>query len=169
VKRLSTLPFFRLASALTLSLWLLFSSVPSATAATWTVHAQPTRLVNGGPVLFQVKSPAPLESLSGTWLGHNLSFSFDPASKTWFALAGTSLETVPGTYPIQLNGETTHGKMPVGKISFTRTFAVARGKYPKTEGKLSVAGKFIEPSPEQQKQIEESVQVKKDYLNRITP
>jgi murein DD-endopeptidase MepM/ murein hydrolase activator NlpD len=133
------------------------------------VRAQPTRLVNGGPVLFQVKPAARLESLGGTWLGHELSFSFDPASKTWFALAGVSLETAPGTYPIELTGLTTPGKMPGGKISFTRTFTVARGKYPKTEVKLNVESKFTEPSPEQQKQIEEGVEVKKDYLSRVTP
>jgi len=119
--------------------------------------------------LFQVKPPARLESLSGTWLGHDLSFSFDPASKTWFALAGVSLETVPGAYAIELTGGTVAGKMPGGKISFTRKFAVARGKYPKIEVKLSVESKFTEPSPEQQKQIEEGVQVKKDYLSRVTP
>jgi murein DD-endopeptidase MepM/ murein hydrolase activator NlpD len=167
VNRPSIIRFFRF--ALVLPLWLSFGSVSPASAAIWTVRAQPTPLVNGGPVLFQVKPPARLESLRGTWLGHDLSFSFDPASKTWFALAGVSLETVPGTYTIELTGETTPGKTPGGKISFTRTFAVARGQYPKTEGKLSVAGKFTEPSPEQQKQIEEGVQVKKEYLGRVTP
>jgi murein DD-endopeptidase MepM/ murein hydrolase activator NlpD len=48
-------------------------------------------------------------------------------------------------------------------------FTIARGKYPKIQVKLSVEGKFTEPSPEQQKQIEEGQQVKKDYLNRVTP
>jgi murein DD-endopeptidase MepM/ murein hydrolase activator NlpD len=32
-----------------------------------------------------------------------------------------------------------------------------------------VEGKFTEPSPEQQKEIAEGVQVKKDYLSRVTP
>ena len=50
------------------------------------------------PVLFQIKPPQRLQSLSGTWLGHEVSFSFDAKSKTWFALAGVSLETAPGTY-----------------------------------------------------------------------
>jgi murein DD-endopeptidase MepM/ murein hydrolase activator NlpD len=168
VNRQSTLLFPRITLALAL-LWMLFNSVPPASAATWTVRAQPTRLVNGGPVLFQVKPPARLESLGGTWLGHELSFSFDPTSKTWFALAGVSLETAPGTYPIELTGQTMPGKMPGTRISFTRTFAVARGKYPRTEVKLNVESKFTEPSPEQQKQIEEGVEVKKDYLNRVTP
>jgi murein DD-endopeptidase MepM/ murein hydrolase activator NlpD len=135
----------------------------------WTIHTQPTRLVNGGPVLFQVQPPARLESLNGTWLGHEVSFSFDAASKTWFALAGVSLETAPGTYSLELTGETEAGKALSKKISFSREFAVTRGKYPKIQVKLSVESKFTEPNPEQQKQIEESQQVKKDYLNRVTP
>jgi len=146
-----------------------FISGPLASAANWTVRAQPTRLVNGAPVLFQIKPPQRLGSLNGTWLGHEVSFSFDAKSKMWFALAGVSLETAPGTYPLELTGETQAGKAPSTKISFSRKFTVAPGKYPKIEVKLSVESKFTEPSPEQQKQIEEGQQIKKDYLNRVTP
>jgi murein DD-endopeptidase MepM/ murein hydrolase activator NlpD len=152
-----------------LLLFLIVSGSARASAANWTVHAQPTRLVNGGPVLFEVKPPAKLESLSGSWLGHQVSFSFNATSKTWYALAGVSLETAPGTYAIELSGETKAGKTPGQKISFTRKFTVAAGKYPKIQAKLSVESKFTEPSPEQQKQIEEGQQIKKDYLNRVTP
>ncbi|HZZ17461.1 MAG TPA: M23 family metallopeptidase [Candidatus Sulfotelmatobacter sp.] len=144
-------------------------SIPTASAANWTVHAQPARLVNGGPVLFQVKAPARLESLRGTWLGHDVTFSFDASTKTWFALAGISLETAPGNYLLELSGETMSGKAAGKTITFTRKFTVTRGKYPKISVKLSVQGKFTEPSPEQQKQIQEAQQVKKDYLNRVTP
>jgi murein DD-endopeptidase MepM/ murein hydrolase activator NlpD len=149
--------------------WSLCVSVPSASAANWTVRAQPQRLVNGGPVLFQVKAPARLQSLRGTWLGHDVAFSLDAKSQTWYALAGISLETVPGTYSLELTGETEAGKAPSKKIPFSCKFAVARGKYPKIQAKLSVESKFTEPTPEQQKQIEESQQIKKDYLNRVTP
>jgi murein DD-endopeptidase MepM/ murein hydrolase activator NlpD len=147
----------------------LLSSAPPASAATWTVHAQPARLVNGGPVLFEVKPPAQLESLSGTWLAHEVSFTFDTRNKTWVALAGVSLETAPGAYAIELTGETKAGKTPSQKVSFARKFTVAAGKYPKIQAKLSVESKFTEPSPEQQKQIEEGQQIKKDYLNRVSP
>jgi murein DD-endopeptidase MepM/ murein hydrolase activator NlpD len=146
-----------------------FNTDPAAFAANWSVHAQPTRLVNGGPVLFQVKTPARLESLRGTWLGHDVSFSFDAKSKTWYALAGVSLETAPGTYALELTGETVAAGTSHEKISFTRKLAVASGKYPRLPGKLSVESKFTEPSPEQQKEIEEGQQIKKDYLNRVTP
>jgi murein DD-endopeptidase MepM/ murein hydrolase activator NlpD len=162
-RRLATLPFL-----LILLFWT-SCVVPPAFAAKWSVHAQPAKLVNGGPALFQVKPPVRLQSLTGTWLGHDVSFSFDATSRTWYALAGVSLETAPGTYPLELSGETTSGKIPVQKISFTRKFVVARGKYPKISVKLSVEGKFTEPTPEQQKQIQEAQQVKKEYLNRVTP
>lgn len=166
-RRLTNLPCFRI--ALLFPILSVLCSVPPAAAANWTVRAQPTRLVNGGPVLFQVKPPDSLESLSGTWLGHQVSFSFDAASKTWFALAGVSLETAPGSYMLELTGETRAGKVSGTKISFSRKFAVGRAKYPKIAVKLSVEGKFTEPTPEQEKQIEEGQQVKKDYLNRVTP
>jgi murein DD-endopeptidase MepM/ murein hydrolase activator NlpD len=147
----------------------LFISLLPASASTWTVQAQPARLVNGGPVLFQVKPPARLNSLKGTWLGHDVSFSFDAKSKTWYALAGVSFETAPGTYTIELGGDLEAGPGSGQKISFSRSFTVASGKYPKIKAKLGVEGKFTEPTPEQQKQIEEGQQIKKDYLNRVTP
>lgn len=148
---------------------LFFSAALSASAATWTVRAQPTRLVNGGPVLFQVKPPQRLESLHGTWLGHDVTFSFDATSKTWFALAGVSLETTPGSYPLEITGTAIAGKAPSTRVTFSRKFTVARAKYPRIEVKLSVEGKFTEPTPEQQKQIADAQEVKKDYLNRVTP
>jgi murein DD-endopeptidase MepM/ murein hydrolase activator NlpD len=150
-------------------LWIVCSAASPVCAASWTLHAQPTPLVNGGPVLFQVKPPQKLDSLKGTWLGHEITFSFDPSSKTWFALAGVSLETTPGNYALELSGETKAGKVPEKNISFSRKFVVARAQYPKIEVKLSVEGKFTEPTPEQQKQIQEAQEVKKDYLNRVTP
>lgn len=144
------------------------SSVHAA-AANWTVRSQPAKMVNGAPALFQVKPPQSLESLTANWLGHEVTFSFDKVGKTWFALAGVSIETAPGTYPLELTGQTPAGKTHSQKISFTHNFTVTRGKYPKIQEKLSVEGKFTEPSPEQLKRIEESQQIKKDYLSRVTP
>ncbi len=154
---------------LLLFLWLFFLTTIPASATNWSVHAQPTRLVTGAPVLFQVRSPAHLQSLTASWLGHEIPFSFDAKSKTWYALAGVSLETEPGHYSLELSGEIppTHGEAK--KLSFSKQFTIARGKYPRIAVKLSVEGKFTEPSPEQQKEIAEGVQVKKNYLNRVTP
>jgi murein DD-endopeptidase MepM/ murein hydrolase activator NlpD len=158
-----------LAQAAFLLAFSFFAAVPPLTAASWKLEAQPPRLINGAPVLFQIRPPQKLESLHATWLGHDIAFSFDATHKTWFALAGVSLETAPGTYSLELTGQTVAAKTPSTKISFTRNFTVAAGKYPKIESKLSVEGKFTEPTPEQQKQIADAQEVKKDFLNRVTP
>lgn len=122
--------------------------------------------MNGAPVLFQVKPPTKLASLSGTWLGHQLTFSYDASTRTWFALAGVTFETTPGKYALELTAERATSKTT---LTFTRTFAVARAQYPQVKVELTVEKKFTEPSPEQQKQIEEGVKIKQDYLSRVTP
>lgn len=160
----------RRSGASTLSPIAIFVLILSATAipasaATWSVRAEPTRLVNGAPVLFQVKAPAKLDSLSGTWLGHQLTFSYNSATNAWFVLAGVSIETAAGKYPLVLNGER-DAKTP---LTFTHTFAVARTKYPQIKVQLTVEKKFTEPSLEQQQQAAEGVKIKQDYLNRVTP
>ena len=162
--RVSSSPFSRTALLFVAGMFLV--SFPRASAASWTVRAQPTRLVNGGPVLFQVRPPAKLESLTGTWLTHQFSFSYDPSTKTWFSLAGVSFETTPGRYPLELTAEVAGTKTP---LTFTRSFTVARAKYPQVRVELTVEKKFTEPSPEQQEQIAEGVKIKQDYLSRVTP
>src|SRR5580692_3325570 len=93
-------------------LFALTAHLSAATSANWTVVSQPARLVNGTPVLFRITTPKLVRALSGTWLGHDLAFSFDASTesstqksssmhKSWFALAGVSLETKPGIYPLE--------------------------------------------------------------------
>jgi len=150
---------------LSIALFLLLSWALPGHAATWTVHTQPARIVNGSPILFQVKPPVRLESLKGTWIGHEIIFSYSAPSKTWFALAGVGFETNPGKYNLELTAEHGASKPP---LTLSRSFTVGRAKYPKIEVKLTVESKFTEPSPEQLKQIEEDQKVKQDYLNRVT-
>ena len=140
--------------------------LPLTFAASWTVKVQPVRLVNGAPVLFQVKAPARLQSLRGTWLGHEISFRLVSASKTWVGLAGVSLETAPGIYPLELSGETS-AKTAARQISFTRKIVIRRANYPKTQ--ITVDRKFTEPGPDQTRQIDEDKKIKQDFLNRVTP
>ena len=149
----------------------LVCTVLPASAATWTVRAEPPRLVNGAPVLFQVKLPAKLESLTGSWLGHHLTFSYNASTKTWFTLAGVSFETTPGKYTLELSAEraTTNTRTTSAALTFIRTFVVAQAQYPQIKVPLTVEKKFTEPTPEQLQQIADSVKIKDDYLNRVTP
>jgi murein DD-endopeptidase MepM/ murein hydrolase activator NlpD len=129
------------------------------------VQTQPQKLVNGAPVLFRVKPAAKLASLTGNWFGHQLNFSYDSHSKTWFALAGVSFETKPGRYKLELSGETTRKS----STKFARTFTISQAVYPKIRIELAVDKKFTEPDPEQLKQIADSNKVKEEHLNQLTP
>ena len=134
-----------------------------STAARWTVVIRPARLVNGTPVLFRVTTQKPVRTLSGNWLGHEIAFSFDASRKSWFALAGVSLETKPGAYPIQLHGETFVGQ----SISFEKKIRVERRRYPRVQLKVPV--RYTAPGPEDQRQIEQEKETKADAFKTLSP
>ena len=152
---------------LLLSLLTLSDQRAQADAATktaqWSVRWQPQRLVNGAPVMFRVVPPARLASLEGKWNAHQVVFSFDPASKLWFALAGISLETRPGSYALELTGTLNDGR----KISFSRKVIVERAKYPSIA--VTVARQFTEPSAEQLQQIAQDKTVKENAFRTVEP
>jgi murein DD-endopeptidase MepM/ murein hydrolase activator NlpD len=142
-----------------------------STAARWAVVTHPARLVNGMPVLFRVTTPKPVRTLSGNWFGHEIVFTFDASHKSWFALAGASLETKPGTYPIELHGETLgaqSGRSPDGQaISFEKKIRVERQRYPRVQ--LRVPGRYTAPSPEDQRQIAQDKETKEDAFKTLSP
>ena len=138
-----------------------------STAARWTVVIRPARLVNGTPVLFRVTPQKPVRTLSGNWLGHEIAFSFDASRKSWFALAGVSLDTKPGAYPIQLHGETFAGQSAGQTISFEKKIRVERQRYPRVQLKVPV--RYTAPGPEDQRQIEQEKETKADAFKTLSP
>ena len=141
----------------------LAANLSAATGANWIVGNQPARLVNGTPVLFRVTTPTPVRTLLGNWLGHEIAFSFDASHKSWFALAGISLETKPGAYPIQLHAETSAGEA----ISFEKEIRVERQHYPRVL--LKVPGRYTAPSAEEQRQIEQDKRTKAEAFKTLSP
>jgi hypothetical protein len=134
----------------------------SQRGAAWSVRITPQRVVNGAPVLLAVTAPATLNSLSGTWMGHELVFDHSTGNN-WFALAGVSLETQPGKYPLKLEGVTASGE----KVLFERTLLVTAAKYPTV--KLTVSKEFTAPSPEQQEKIKADQELKHEVFSRVSP
>jgi murein DD-endopeptidase MepM/ murein hydrolase activator NlpD len=159
-------PLSRRAAEFVFLVTFLFAALFPARAASWTVHAEPVRLVNGGPVLFEVKAPSGIDTLTGNWLGHQVPFTFNASSRNWSALVGVTFETAPGAYTLELTAERTSGGDP---LKFSRKFEVERAKYPQIKVELTVEKKFTEPSPEQLAQISEDQKVKQEYLGRVTP
>jgi murein DD-endopeptidase MepM/ murein hydrolase activator NlpD len=131
-------------------------------APRWTVHYQPTRVVNGSPILLRVTPPTKVESLSATWLGHDVQFTYDPVQKSWFALAGVSFETKPGTYAIQLHAEPATGTA----INYEQGIPVQRQRYPKIQ--LKVPGKYTAPSEEEQREIARDKEIKDQAFKTVS-
>ena len=141
------------------------SAAPS-TVNHWTVISQPVRLVNGSPVLFRVTTPHRVRTLSGNWLEHEIAFSFDPASKTWFALAGVSQETKPGVYSLALNAENLPAAANDASISFEKKIRVERQRYPRVL--LKVPARYTAPSLEDQNEIEQGKVIKAEAFKTVT-
>lgn len=136
---------------------------PKTKTKGWSISWQPARLVNGSPVIFRVASPTGLSSLSGSWLGHEVFFSLDVKSKTWYGIAAVSLETAAGSYPLLLNGTTAGGE----KISCERKVSVRAAKYPTIV--VTVSKKFTEPSPEELQRINQERELKHEVFSRMEP
>ena len=140
----------------------LWAADAKATSA-WSVQWQPTQLVNGSPVLFQVKPAGRLKTLSGKWLDHDIEFVLNPKTKTWNAIAGIALSVKPGVYTLTLSAVTLGGK----DASFQRRVTVRAGKYRSTA--LTVEGKYTAPSPEQQEIIARDRQTKQETFSKVSP
>jgi murein DD-endopeptidase MepM/ murein hydrolase activator NlpD len=148
-------------------LLLCFSSASAkespTSSKTLVVTWQPKKLVNGSPALFRASPPARLEALWGTWLGHNIQFRFDPASKTWYGFGGVSLGTSAGPHPLELQGTTAAGRA----IAYERSVQVYRAKYPKIA--VNVPKQFTEPSAEQLRTIAQDKSLKDSVFEKVTP
>jgi murein DD-endopeptidase MepM/ murein hydrolase activator NlpD len=129
----------------------------------WDVRWQPTRVVNGAPMLLKVQPFTDLKSLTGMWMGHDVYFSRPRGSETWYGLAGVSLETTPGRYPLTLEAITGGGE----KLSIERTITVSKARYPTIA--VKVAKKFTEPDPEQLKQIAADKSTKEQTFKHFEP
>lgn len=149
---------------LLLSSLLCGAGAPPKAPHAWTLRSQPARIVNGAPVLFRVSTPKTARTLTGTWLNHEVFFTFDAAQNAWFGLAGTSQETKPGTYPIELRAEMKAGP----PLMYKQGIRVQKERYPKVTV-LKVPGRYTAPDPEQMKVIEHDKRVKAEAFKTETP
>ena len=109
-------------------------------AASWQIRTQPATLANGAPAVLYVAAPVKLQTLTGTWTGHKIFFTFDRGSRSWYALFGTSINCAPGNYPLVLEGRTDAG----AAVTFQQDLAVVGQNYPLVE--LKVQHSFTAPN-----------------------
>jgi murein DD-endopeptidase MepM/ murein hydrolase activator NlpD len=154
--------FLRQLSILGFVLWA-SSSASAAPAAKWTAQWEPTKLVNGSPVLFRVTAPLQLTEVNGSFLGQEFSFRSNNACHCWYGFAGVSLATKPGTYTLRVEGKSQTGK----EATMSYAVTVAAAHYPTSA--LKVAPGFVEPPKETLARIEEDQAEKKKVFSTTAP
>jgi len=113
----------------------------------------------GSPELITV-SAREATSMEGEWLGHRLEF-FHRDGK-WIALVGVDVETTPQTSTLHITAHT-----PSGPRDFSRTIDIHPAHY--RTGKLTVSPKFVEPGPEEQKEIAADSEIKAKLFSATAP
>jgi len=143
---------------LRLQLFLAFAAATAAyaqpqTSSSPTLTLTRALVVAGSPELLRI-SASDAKSIDGEWLGRKLQFfpAHDP--RTWFALAGVDVETpaAPSTLQIHMHlaDNTTR--------DLTQTIEIHPAHY--RTGVLTVSPKFVEPGPDELKQIAADSEIK---------
>ncbi len=123
------------------------AAIPSSS-----VTLTPAVVESGSPELIRVTVPDAQE-VTGEWLGKKLTFFQSRTGKNWYALVGLDVEAPVGPSTLKIeakwNGNLSHIDLPI---------EIHPAKY-RTEA-ISVAPRFVEPNPEDLKQIEADSQLK---------
>src|SRR6266568_1289429 len=117
----------------------------------------PEYVTAGSPELIRVTA-TDATNVSGEWMGHKIQFFPGTDHVTWFAVAGVDVETPAG--PSILNIKAYKGG-PQGLYTnsdLTEAIEIHPAHY--RTGKLSVPPKFVEPGPDELKQIAADSEIK---------
>lgn len=120
----------------------------------------PSPVEAGAPELISVTAPN-ADAVSGEWLGHKIAF-FKLRNGDWAALAGVDVEAPVGPSTLHVTA-VEHGS----HVEMSRPVVIHAAHY--RTGTLSVAPKFVTPSPEALKQIEEESRVKTQVFATSSP
>ena len=111
------------------------------------VSIRPTVVVAGSPELIRVAAPNATE-VEGEWLGQKIEFFRAKNGRTWLALTGVDVEAAEGASTLTIKVKTVGGQVR----DLSEKVEIHMAHY-RTET-LSVAPNFVEPGPEQIRQIE---------------
>jgi len=126
------------------------------------VTLTPAIVVAGSPELIRVEAPATAR-IEGDWLGRKLEFFRARDGRAWFALAGVDVEASPGPSTLRIEAKLAGG----GKRDLSRNVQIHPAHY--RTSALTVAPRFVQPGPEEMKQIEAEVQLKAKVFAASAP
>src|SRR5438270_2991688 len=138
-------------------------SASQAPAVKWRAQWEPVKRVSGSPVLFRVTGPLRLSELQGNFVGQEFSFRSSQVCHCWYAIAGVSLATKPGTYTLRVEGKDAGGK----ETAMSYLVHVSTAHYPTSV--IKVAPAFVEPPKETEPVIAAADTAKKQAFAATDP
>jgi murein DD-endopeptidase MepM/ murein hydrolase activator NlpD len=112
----------------------------------------------GSPELIRLNATTDTRQVSGEWLGRALQFFRSQDGHSWFALAGVDVEQPAGPSQLAIHVTLASGNT----YAIVRAIPILPGHY--RTATLTVAPRFTQPDPEQLKQIEAEIQLKKQVF-----
>jgi murein DD-endopeptidase MepM/ murein hydrolase activator NlpD len=151
-----------LSAGIFLLLLTFFVPATAAPSGPWRLQFAPATIVNGSPVLFRVTAPPGIKELTGEFLGQQIGFRHSAVCRCWYAIAGVSLDTKPGRYPLTLMG-----KRDATPANFTQAVTVQAAHYPASI--ITVPPAYVEPPKEVQPQIAAAEAAKQQAFAATAP
>lgn len=151
--------FFSRLAALAVGCAAIFATAQTAPATAVTLT--PQMVVAGSPELIRVALPAGTK-VEGEWLGRTLDFFRSANGRAAFALAGVDVEAPAG--PSQLKIVLTSGST---STDLNQTILIHPAHY--RTSTLTVAPRFVAPSPDQLQRIEAEKQLKQRTFSASAP
>ena len=144
-------PFFRLATFFFIAL--AAACAQAQTTASPSVSLTPAIVVAGSPELLRISAPE-AKSINGEWLDRKLEFFPSRDHRTWFALAGVDVEAPAATSTLQIHLRLANN----ATRDLTETIEIHPAHY--RTGILTVPPRFVEPGPDELKQIAADSEIK---------
>lgn len=126
------------------------------------VFWQPNDVKQGSPVLITVEVSGRAREVNGTWLGKRVRFWHSEEPHVWEALAGIDLDQQPGNSDLKVSAKIG------GRIAqLTKPIQVNEAQF--GTGEANVAQDYVNPTPDEQRQIAHDEALKKRTFGRLTP
>ena len=125
------------------------------------ISISPSYVVAGSPELIRIEG-VPATGAEGEWLGHKLEFFRASDTRSWIALAGVDVEALSGPSDLVVH---LHGCRELCDVS--KSVEIHPAHY--RTGKLTVQPKFVEPGPEELKEIAADKEIKDKIFAASAP
>jgi murein DD-endopeptidase MepM/ murein hydrolase activator NlpD len=123
---------------------------------------QPNEVTQGSPVLITVELSGPGREVTGTWLGKRIRFAPSDKPRQWVALAGADVDQPPGSFELKVRA-TIRGRA----AQLAKPIEVKEAQF--GTGEVNVAQDYVNPTPDEQKQIAHDEVVKKHAFAGLIP